>query len=62
MITVAIAEVFFFVEFNPLSDFTGGETVPGLPMPSVNLGFTTLHFNTDWSLLAFRGLLFHRAS
>ena len=25
MITVAIAEVFFFVEFNPLSAFTGGE-------------------------------------
>src|SRR5574340_232788 len=29
MITVAIAEVFFFVEFNPLSAFTGGEN--GLP-------------------------------
>ena len=29
MITVAIAEVFFFVEFNPLSDYTGGEN--GLP-------------------------------
>src|SRR5215470_8157826 len=29
MITVAIAEVFYFVEFNPLSDFTGGEN--GLP-------------------------------
>ena len=26
MITVAIAEVFYFVEFNPLSDYTGGET------------------------------------
>src|SRR3954466_10432816 len=25
MITVAIAEVFFFVEFNPLSEYTGGE-------------------------------------
>src|SRR5262249_58044925 len=25
MITVAIAEVFFFVEFNPLSAYTGGE-------------------------------------
>jgi branched-chain amino acid transport system permease protein len=29
MITVAIAEVFYFVEFNPLSDYTGGEN--GLP-------------------------------
>ena len=26
MITVAIAEVFFFVEFNPLSAYTGGRT------------------------------------
>ena len=25
MITIAIAEVFFFVEFNPLSEWTGGE-------------------------------------
>jgi branched-chain amino acid transport system permease protein len=48
MITVAIAEVFFFVEFNPLSAFTGGENgLPGVPKPSVFLGFTTLRFNTD---------------
>src|ERR687891_553740 len=34
MITVAIAEVFFFVEFNPLSEFTGGENgLPGVPTP-----------------------------
>src|SRR6185312_12093055 len=32
MITVAIAEVFYFVEFNPLSAFTGGENgLPGVP-------------------------------
>src|SRR5215467_7500689 len=32
MITVAIAEVFFFVEFNPLSAYTGGENgLPGVP-------------------------------
>ena len=54
MITVAIAEVFFFVEFNPLSDYTGGENgLPGVPTPSVYLGFTTLQFDTDWSLYAF---------
>ncbi len=54
MITVAIAEVFFFVEFNPLSDYTGGENgLPGLPTPSVYLGFTTLHFNSDWSMYIF---------
>ena len=54
MITVAIAEVFFFVEFNPLSDWTGGENgLPGVPTPSFNLGFTTLHFTTGWSLYQF---------
>src|SRR5690349_15194631 len=38
MITVAIAEVFFFVEFNPLSEFTGGENgLPGVPTPVVPL-------------------------
>ena len=54
MITVAIAEVFFFVEFNPLSDYTGGENgLPGVPTPSVYLGFGTLHFDTDWSMYIF---------
>ncbi len=54
MITVAIAEVFYFVEFNPLSDYTGGENgLPGVPTPVLPLGFTTIHFNTDWSLYAY---------
>jgi branched-chain amino acid transport system ATP-binding protein/branched-chain amino acid transport system permease protein len=54
MITVAIAEVFFFVEFNPLSAYTGGENgLPGVPEPSLYLGFTTINFDTDWSLYAF---------
>ncbi len=54
MITVAIAEVFFFVEFNPLSDYTGGENgLPGVPQPSVYLGFTTLYFKGDWSIYVF---------
>jgi branched-chain amino acid transport system permease protein len=53
MITVAIAEVFFFVEFNPLSDYTGGENgLPGVPTPSLYLGFTTIHFNNDRLLYA----------
>ena len=38
MITVAIAEVFYFVEFNPLSAFTGGENgLPGVPTPSLSI-------------------------
>jgi len=59
MITVAIAEVFYFVEFNPLADWTGGENgLPGVPTPSFNLGFTTLHFTTGWSLYQFLALCY----
>jgi branched-chain amino acid transport system permease protein len=54
MITVAIAEVFFFVEFNPLSDYTGGENgLPGVPTPVFNLGFTVLKFDSDRTMYAF---------
>ncbi len=54
MITVAIAEVFFFVEFNPLSAYTGGENgLPGVPSPSLYLGFTTIRFDSDAMLYAF---------
>jgi len=54
MITVAIAEMFYFIEFNPLADWTGGENgLPGVPTPSIDLGFTTLHFTTGWSLYQF---------
>jgi branched-chain amino acid transport system permease protein len=54
MITVAIAEVFFFVEFNPLSEWTGGENgLPGVPSPSIDLGPIHLHFTTGWSLYPF---------
>lgn len=54
MITVAIAEVFYFVEFNPLSEWTGGENgLPGVPTPSFDLGFTTISFTTGWSLYQF---------
>src|SRR5262245_43151449 len=50
MITVAIAEVFYFVEFNPLSEWTGGENgLPGVPTPSLDLGFLKLSFTTGWS-------------
>ena len=54
MITVAIAEVFYFVEFNPLQAYTGGENgLPGVPSPSLFLGFATIRFNTDWTLYIF---------
>ena len=54
MITVAIAEVFYFVEFNPLSDYTGGENgLPGVPTPSFRSASPRIHFDTDWSIYAF---------
>ena len=54
MITVAIAEVFFFVEFNPLSAYTGGENgLPGVPPPNLELGFATYTFDGNWSMYAF---------
>ncbi|MBV8031957.1 MAG: branched-chain amino acid ABC transporter ATP-binding protein/permease [Betaproteobacteria bacterium] len=54
MITIAIAEVFFFVEFNPLSEWTGGENgLPGVPTPSLDLGSLHLRFTTGWSLYPF---------
>jgi branched-chain amino acid transport system permease protein len=54
MITVAIAEVFYFVEFNPLSDYTGGENgLPGVPTPSLDLGFASYRFDSDSSLYVF---------
>jgi branched-chain amino acid transport system permease protein len=59
MITVAIAEVFFFVEFNPLSAYTGGENgLPGVPAPSLYLGFTTIRFDSDKSLYAYLAFWF----
>ncbi|MCC6870358.1 MAG: branched-chain amino acid ABC transporter ATP-binding protein/permease [Burkholderiales bacterium] len=54
MITVAIAEVFFFLEFNPLSAYTGGENgLPGVPPPNLNLGFTTLTFSSNLEMYGF---------
>ena len=54
MITVAIAEVFYFIEFSPLAEYTGGENgLPGVPTPTLYLGFTTLHFTSGWSMYPF---------
>ena len=54
MITVAIAEVFFFLEFNPLSAYTGGENgMPGVPQPNLDLGFTSFTFTSNWGMYGF---------
>ena len=59
MITVAIAEVFYFVEFNPLSEYTGGENgLPGVPTPSLDLGFWSMQFDDDLSLYGYLAFWF----
>ena len=61
MITVAIAEVFYFVEFNPLSTYTGGENgLPGVPTPSLYLGFTTIQLQHRLVALRIPGVLVFR--
>ncbi|MGN6101738.1 MAG: branched-chain amino acid ABC transporter permease, partial [Devosia sp.] len=57
MITVAIAEVFYFVEFNPLAAWTGGENgLPGVPTPHFTLGPIDLNFSGGWALYQFFGI------
>src|SRR3984957_9918839 len=54
MITVAIAEVFYFVEFSPLSAYTGGENgLPGVPTPTLYLGFATIRIDSSLSMYVF---------
>jgi branched-chain amino acid transport system permease protein len=59
MITVAIAEMFFFLENNPLSAWTGGENgLPGVPAPSFNIGIATWKVHSGWSMYAFLAVMF----
>jgi branched-chain amino acid transport system ATP-binding protein/branched-chain amino acid transport system permease protein len=59
MITVAIAETFFFLENNPLAAWTGGENgLPGVPTPVINLGFAVIKVGTGWSMYWFLAVIF----
>ena len=54
MITVAIAETFFFLENNPLSEWTGGENgIPGVPTPSFSLFGWHYQVGPGWSMYGF---------
>ncbi|MBN9510611.1 MAG: branched-chain amino acid ABC transporter ATP-binding protein/permease [Alphaproteobacteria bacterium] len=54
MITVAIAETFFFVENSPLSALTGGENgLPGVPTPHFVLGGFSYQVQNGWSMYGF---------
>jgi len=59
MITVSIAEMFFFLENSPLSAFTGGENgLAGVPAPKFYLGFTTVTVGPGWKMYAFLATFF----
>ena len=59
MITVAISEVFFYLEFNPLSEWTGGENgLTGVPAPVFSLFGYTHAFKSGWALYPFVALFF----
>ncbi|WP_216856486.1 ABC transporter permease subunit [Acidisphaera sp. S103] len=59
MITVAIAETFFFVENSPLAAYTGGENgLSGVPSPVFNLGFVTWRVGTGYSMYTFLAICF----
>ena len=59
MITVAIAETFFFLENSPLSAWTGGENgLPGVPNPQFNLGFVVIKIGSGWSMYWFLAVVF----
>ena len=59
MITVAIAEVFYFTEFSPLAAYTGGENgLPGVPAPHFEfLGFS-YKVGNDWSMYGFLAVFY----
>ncbi len=54
MITVAIAEMFFFIEFSPLAAYTGGENgLPGVPAPKFALFGWSYQVGNGWSMYWF---------
>ncbi len=54
MITVAIAETFFFLENSPLSEWTGGENgLPGVPSPVFQIGGLVWRVDNGWPMYWF---------
>src|SRR5579864_8643058 len=54
MITVAIAEMFYFIEFSPMAAWTGGENgLPGVPTPKFALFGWSYTVGNGWSMYGF---------
>ena len=59
MITVAIAEMFYFLENSPLSAWTGGENgIPGVPTPKMDFLGLSWHVGTGWSMYNFLAICY----
>jgi branched-chain amino acid transport system permease protein len=59
MITVAIAEMFFFIENSPLAEWTGGENgIPGVPTPKFQIGGWSYSVGTGWSMYEFLAVVY----
>ena len=59
MITVAFAEMFFFLENSPLSAWTGGENgLPNVPKPAIHIGGFDYTFDSDVRMYGLIAVLF----
>jgi branched-chain amino acid transport system permease protein len=59
MITVAIAEMFYFLENSPLSAWTGGENgIPGVPTPKIEIFGWTWKVGTGWAMYDFLAICY----
>ncbi len=59
MITVAIGEVFYFLENSPLANYTGGENgLPGVPSPNFSIGNFVFQANQGWNMYIFLAICF----
>ncbi len=59
MLTLAFGELFYFLDISPLRNFTGSENgLPGVPKPTVPLGFTTLDFSSALGTYVFVAVLY----
>ena len=59
MITLAFAQLSYFVEDSPLARWTGGENgLPGIPPPTIDLGPLAFSFSDGWRLYMLIAILF----
>jgi branched-chain amino acid transport system permease protein len=59
MITLAFAELSYFIENSPLANWTGGENgLPGVPYPVIHLGPLYFEFSNGWRIYELIATLF----